>query len=40
MDYATALHKACVKQNEQIIMLLLDYGARIDAVDYLKQQPL
>lgn len=40
MDYTTALHKACSKQNEEMIILLLNYGARTDAVDCLGARPL
>lgn len=40
MDYTTPLHKACMKQNVEIIKLLLDYGARIDCSDCLGAQPL
>lgn len=40
MDYITPLHKACAKENEKMIKLLLDYGASTDSIDCLGAKPL
>lgn len=40
MDYITPLHKACLNQNENIIKLLIAYGANVNITDSMGMRPL